>query len=120
MPKSKEYVSSDDDSSEEEVKNPNKQKRDREEGAKEEKAVSSKKPKKENNQDEENIWDLGNNRQVSVRDFKGRLFVDIREMYFDKDGNLKPGKKGICLNMSQWRKMLSVIDDVDKAVKSKC
>jgi len=37
---------------------------------------------------------LGNNRQVNVRNFKGKYYVDIREMYHDKDGDLKPGKKG--------------------------
>jgi len=44
--------------------------------------------------DDETIWDLGNNRQVNVRNFKGKYYVDIREMYYDKDGDLKPGKKG--------------------------
>jgi hypothetical protein len=29
-----------------------------------------------------------------VRNFKGKYYVDIREMYYDKDGDLKPGKKG--------------------------
>ncbi|XP_076175354.1 single stranded-binding protein c31A isoform X2 [Ptiloglossa arizonensis] len=115
MPKSKEYVSTDDDSSEE-VKPKKKQKREAED--KEEKV--SKKPKKESKEEEDTAWDLGSNRQVSVRDFKGKLYVDIREMYYDKDANLKPGKKGICLNMTQWRKLLSVVEDVDKVVKSKC
>jgi len=31
---------------------------------------------------------------VNVRNFKGKYYVDIREMYYDKDGDLKPGKKG--------------------------
>jgi hypothetical protein len=53
--------------------------------------VPSKKTKSE---DEDTIWDLGNNRQVNVRNFKGKYYVDIREMYYDKDGDLKPGKKG--------------------------
>lgn len=57
----------------------------------EEDKPATKKPKKE---DENTVWDLGNNRQVTVRDFRGRYFVDIREMYFDKDGDLKPTKKG--------------------------
>lgn len=127
-----------------------KKKQKREIEDKEEKV--SKKLKNESNKDESNkdtVWDLGNNRQISVRDFKGKLYVDIREMYYDKEANLKPGKKGInkiylyvlyiyiqlnvindnkknlifyigiCLNVTQWKKLLSVMDDVDKAVKSK-
>lgn len=116
MPKSKEYISSSDDSSGEDVKPKKKQKKETNE---EEKPKSSKKSKPERSEQEETIWDLGNNRQVTVRDFKGKLYVDIREMYYDKEGSLKPGKKGICLNMSQWRKLLAVVEDVDKAVKAK-
>ncbi|CAD1477715.1 unnamed protein product, partial [Heterotrigona itama] len=67
-------------------------KRKRENGDKEEKK-SKKASEKESNKNEDNVWELGNNRQVSVRDFKGKLYVDIREMYMDKELNLKPGKK---------------------------
>ncbi|XP_028048633.1 activated RNA polymerase II transcriptional coactivator p15 isoform X2 [Monomorium pharaonis] len=119
MPKSKEYVSdSDDSSSEEEVKSSKKkQKRDRDV---EDKAKDEKKPaKKAKTEDEETIWDLGNNRQVNVRNFKGKYYVDIREMYYDKDGDLKPGKKGICLTMQQWRKFMEVVEEVDKVAKLK-
>lgn len=116
MPKSKEYVSSDDDSSEtEEVKSKRKQKREIDDTGEK----TSKKSKRESSENEDGTWDLGNNRQITVRDFKGKLYVDIREMYFDKDGNLKPGKKGICLTVAQWRKLLSVMEDVDKVLHSK-
>ncbi|XP_012152933.1 single stranded-binding protein c31A [Megachile rotundata] len=117
MPKSKEYVlSSDDDSSEnEEVKSKRKQKREIDDTGEK----TSKKSKRESSENQDYTWDLGNNRQVTVRDFKGKIYVDIREMYFDKDGNLKPGKKGICLSVAQWRKLSAVIEDVDKAVHSK-
>lgn len=70
-----------------EVKSKKKQKRKDVEEAKE-------KPAKKTKTDDETIWDLGNNRQVNVRNFKGKYYVDIREMYYDKDGDLKPGKKG--------------------------
>jgi hypothetical protein len=33
-------------------------------------------------------------RRVQLSEFKGKLLVDIREMYTDKDGNERPGKKG--------------------------
>ncbi|XP_029157245.1 activated RNA polymerase II transcriptional coactivator p15 [Nylanderia fulva] len=111
MPKSKEYLSDSDDSSEEEVKSSK-----RKQKAEEDKPAT-KKPKKE---DENTVWDLGNNRQVTVRDFRGKYYVDIREMYYDKDGDLKPGKKGICLNLQQWRKFMSVVEEVDNVAKSKC
>ncbi|KAL6425289.1 hypothetical protein ACFW04_009485 [Cataglyphis niger] len=112
MPKSKEYVSDSDDSSEEEIQSKKKKPRQTED----EKPA----PKKMKKEEEETIWDLGNNRQVNVRDFKGKYYVDIREMYYDKEGDLKPGKKGICLTMQQWRKFMNVVEEVDKVAKSKC
>lgn len=71
---------------------PSKKKQKKEKSEKEDKGASHKKGKSEDAG--ENIWDLGNNRQVNVRDFKGKYYVDIREMYYDKEGDLKPGKKG--------------------------
>ncbi|KAG5312138.1 TCP4 polymerase, partial [Acromyrmex insinuator] len=40
-------------------------------------------------------------------------------MYYDKEGDLKPGKKGICLSMQQWRKFMDVVEEVDDVAKSK-
>lgn len=71
-----------------EVKSKKKQKKEKEEDK------AEKRPAKKAKTDDETIWDLGNNRQVNVRNFKGKYYVDIREMYYDKDGDLKPGKKG--------------------------
>ncbi|KYN05652.1 PREDICTED: activated RNA polymerase II transcriptional coactivator p15 [Cyphomyrmex costatus] len=117
MPKSKEYLSDSDDSSEEEVKSKKKQKREREDDNKMTK--DEKKPAKKAKTEDETVWDLGNNRQVNVRNFKGKYYVDIREMYYDKDGDLKPGKKGIFLTMQQWQKFMDVVEEVDKVAKSK-
>jgi len=36
-----------------------------------------------------------------VSNFKGRWSVDVRE-YYEKDGVLKPGMKGISLPGEQW------------------
>ncbi|VVC45189.1 Hypothetical protein CINCED_3A024342 [Cinara cedri] len=48
---------------------------------------------KKSNQDEVS-FELDKNRFVKVREFKGKLFVDIREFY-EKNGELCPGKKGM-------------------------
>ena len=44
--------------------------------------------------------------------------VDIREFYEDsKTGEKKPGKKGICLNVAQWNKIVESIDLIKAAVE---
>lgn len=37
---------------------------------------------------------IGKMRYVSVRDFKGKVLIDIREYWMNQDGDMKPGKKG--------------------------
>ena len=39
------------------------------------------------------VFQLADKRKISVREFKGKVYVDIREFY-ESDGELKPGKKG--------------------------
>lgn len=45
-------------------------------------------------------WDLGGNKKAMVREFKGKWYVDIREVYMDKTGEMKPGKKGMKVLLS--------------------
>lgn len=69
--------------------------------------------------DKEPTWVLAGTKLVKVREFKGKCYVDIREFY-EKNGQLLPGKKGISLNPEQWRKLLSIGDEVNEAVSSMC
>lgn len=45
--------------------------------------------------DEEPSWLLEKNRFVKVREYRGSVYIDIRE-YYESDGDLKPAKKGGC------------------------
>jgi len=54
---------------------------------------------------QENVWELGGKKRASILEFKGKRFVDIRE-YYEKDGEILPGKKGICLNLEQFQTIL--------------
>ncbi|RZC32908.1 activated RNA polymerase II transcriptional coactivator p15 [Asbolus verrucosus] len=65
---------------------------------------------------EENSWDLGKNRFVKLSEFKGKWYVNIREFY-NADGELRPGKKGIMLTMEQWQKFKDIIPDLEEAIK---
>lgn len=75
-----------------------------------------KKAKKEKESDGSTIFELTNNRRVTVRSFKGKVYVDIREFYL-KDGDWLPGKKGIALSPEQWNSLLEKSDDIGKAIK---
>ena len=44
--------------------------------------------------------DLGKKRRAVVRSFKGTPLLDIRE-YYGEEGEEKPGKKGISLQLEQ-------------------
>jgi Transcriptional Coactivator p15 (PC4) len=52
----------------------------------------------------EPTWAIEKMRYVKIREFKGKLYVDIREFY-EKDGDELPGKKG--LNNLQLKSLLS-------------
>jgi hypothetical protein len=50
----------------------------------------------------EPTWAIEKMRYVKIREFKGKLYVDIREFY-EKDGDELPGKKGLNnLHLSAW------------------
>jgi hypothetical protein len=73
--------------------------------------------KKTDESTDDNRFHLDRTRFVTVREFKGRIMIDIREFY-EADGELKPGKKGISLTPVQWNKLKDQIDDIDEAIKS--
>lgn len=60
----------------------------------------------------EPTWELAPTRQVKIRNFKGKKYVDIREYYRDGGGDLKPGKKGICLSKEQFDLLMQVLPEV--------
>lgn len=66
----------------------------------------------------EKFWELDDKKRVSVRSFRGKTFVDIRAFYDGKDGKPQPGKQGITLQLTQWRKLLDVAEDITKELES--
>ena len=42
--------------------------------------------------------------------------VDLRE-YYEKNGELLPGKKGIALDIPQWEKLSGAVPDIDTALQ---
>lgn len=56
---------------------------------------------------------LGQKKRVTVREFKGKILVDIREFYGKDQDDEKPGKKGISLNPDQWACLKKSINTID-------
>eukprot|EP01112_Ceratiomyxa_fruticulosa_P007512 TRINITY_DN1954_c0_g1_i1.p1 TRINITY_DN1954_c0_g1~~TRINITY_DN1954_c0_g1_i1.p1 ORF type:complete len:118 (-),score=43.76 TRINITY_DN1954_c0_g1_i1:103-456(-) len=72
----------------------------------------------EGSADKAKFFDLGKNKRVSINQFKGVHYVDIREFYTDKSGETKPGKKGIALNEEQWNELKRQMADIDALLPS--
>jgi len=87
----------------------------------EDKVPPAKKPKTSSGSrtnDDEPTWSLEGKKFAKVRAFKGKVYVDIRE-YYEKNGDLLPGKKGISLSGPQWQKLKQAMGEIDEALKEK-
>jgi len=51
-----------------------------------------------------------------VRSWKGKVYVDMREFYV-KDGRTLPTRKGISLQLDQWKILRDNTKAIDEAIK---
>ncbi|KAG2440901.1 hypothetical protein HXX76_003754 [Chlamydomonas incerta] len=52
------------------------------------------------------VLQLSGKRRVSLSEFKGTVYVGVREFY-EKDGQLMPGAKGLSMNAAQWAALVA-------------
>ncbi|XP_064620932.1 activated RNA polymerase II transcriptional coactivator p15-like [Lineus longissimus] len=116
MPKTKEFVTSSSGSESDSGDEPPKKKQKSKEKVK---AKEMEKPKSnsQKNAAGDIQFELSRMRFVTVREFKGKALIDIREHY-EKDGEMLPGRKGISLSKDQWRKLKEQIDEIDEVVQN--
>lgn len=67
--------------------------------------------------DDEIAFLLDKRKRLTLRKFKGKLLIDIREFYEDHCV-MKPGKKGIALSKENWTKLKKFIDKIDSAIEN--
>jgi len=63
------------------------------------------------NDEGEWVSKLNDVKRVTVRNFKGTIYVDIREFY-QKDGDWLPGKKGLALKCEEWAATKPAMDEI--------
>eukprot|EP00257_Ricinus_communis_P003802 XP_002516336.2 RNA polymerase II transcriptional coactivator KIWI [Ricinus communis] len=95
-------------------------KRKEEEGASDDNSDGDAPPKKASktttdDSDDIVVCEISKNRRVTVRNWQGKVWIDIREFYL-KDGKQLPGKKGISLSLDQWNVLRNHVDKIDKAL----
>lgn len=61
------------------------------------------------------FFELSSKKRITIRNWKNNKLVDIREFWGTED--LKPGKKGISLTSDQWKKLVELIPQVNKALE---
>jgi len=59
---------------------------------------------------------LGKNIEIKKTEFNGKNYIDIRKMY-EKDGEMKPTRKGILFSVDDWDYLVKNIGDIDLEVK---
>lgn len=64
---------------------------------------------------EESFFPLSPTRRITVRVYAGNVMVDLREFY-EKDGEMRPGKKGISLKVEQWNALCNFIPSLSPHV----
>ncbi|KAI6875063.1 hypothetical protein KC343_g5779 [Hortaea werneckii] len=64
------------------------------------------------------FWEISGKRRVQVSTFKGSTFVGIREFY-EKDGKMLPGKKGISLSVDQYNAVVEIMPQIEQVLKGK-
>ena len=55
-------------------------------------------------------------RIARVYEYMGIPLVDIREMYPNSEGQLRPSKKGISLRLEQFRKLVGAAEEIEAAM----
>ena len=69
------------------------------------------------------VWNMGNTRKmktVILKDFKGKAFIEIRNYYVDRiTMDIRPRKRGIILNYHKYKKLKSIIGNIDHALSEK-
>lgn len=64
------------------------------------------------------IGQIGKQIYVTLSEFKGKRYIDVRKYYADDEGEMKPTRKGISFNAEDWREFVSKIQDIDSEVKN--
>ncbi|KAI9736811.1 MAG: hypothetical protein M1818_005862 [Claussenomyces sp. TS43310] len=69
--------------------------------------------------DDEPYWELASaKKRAAISDFKGKLYVDVRD-YYEKDGVMNRTQKGIMLSVEAFTALLKVAPQIKAGLRAK-
>ena len=74
-------------------------------------------PLMKRNKEQKPYWELNKKKRVTVSKFKNTVLVDIRE-YYEKDGEMLPGNKGVALTMDAWEALKKILPEIDAQLQA--
>lgn len=54
--------------------------------------------------------------RVSLSEFKGKQYIDLRIYYENEDGEWKPTKKGVALNVEHFHKLMEALKEAEQTL----
>jgi len=63
-------------------------------------------------------WELSGKRRITVSEYNKKTMVSVRE-YYEKDGKLMPGKKGISMTLEQYATFVQALPQIEEVLKGK-
>ena len=67
------------------------------------------------------FFDLNTKKRVTVKEFRGKIMVDIREFYQPAgatNGESLPTKKGVCLTQDAWESLIKQANIINMAIEA--
>lgn len=61
-------------------------------------------------------WEISKARRVTLSEYRGKKMIGIRE-YYEKDGEMLPGKKGITMTLEQYGMLVSLLPGIESELK---
>ncbi|KAF1810787.1 putative RNA polymerase II transcriptional coactivator [Eremomyces bilateralis CBS 781.70] len=61
------------------------------------------------------FWEISNTRRVTISEYRGKTMVSLRE-YYEKDGKVLPGRKGITLTLEQYSNLVTLLPHIEKVL----
>lgn len=61
-------------------------------------------------------WEISKARRVTLAEYRGKKMIGIRE-YYEKEGEMLPGKKGISMTLEQYGVLISLLPGIENELR---